>query len=112
MNKGLEMSFKINEEQKEALEKTFNSGGVRHYLLELANDNKLDVVEYKEYQDLQQRIDRIIKTFNEHKKFCESKLQFEKNIHSSIAKHNETYWKYCIKKIDCILSILKGENNE
>ena len=60
--------------------------------------------------NLQQRIDKVIEVLNEYKKSCESKLNFEKGIHSPTARNNETYWKNCIDKLNYILSILQNEN--
>ena len=60
-------------------------------------------------KDLQKAIDKITNVLREYKKNCEDKLNFEKDIHSSTARHNETYWKYCIDKLNYMLSILQGE---
>ena len=54
MNKSIELSFKINNEEMEKFKKILTSGGVRHYLIKITNGEELDVVEYKEYQKLEQ----------------------------------------------------------
>ncbi len=51
-------------------------------------------------------IDEAIEILEEYKKICESKLNFEKSMHSPTANHNATYWKDCIDKLNYILSIL------
>lgn len=54
MNNSMELSFKINNEEMEKFKKILTSGGVRHYLIKITNGEELDVVEYKEYQKLEQ----------------------------------------------------------
>ena len=61
MNKDLELSFKMSEEEKERTKKILlGNGGVRHYLLKIADGTELDVVDYKDYQKLESKIDEAI----------------------------------------------------
>ena len=55
MSEDLELSFKITEEEKERIKKILlGNGGVRHYLLKIADGTELDVVDYKDYQKLEE----------------------------------------------------------
>ena len=74
---------------------------------ELKAMKELAKKEEKEKNTLQQRIYKSIEILEEYKKFCESKLNFEKSMHSPTANHNATYWKDCIDKLNYILSILR-----
>ena len=61
MNKDLEVSFAMTEEEKEKIKKILlGAGGLRHYLLKLTDGTELDVVDYKEYKKLDSKIDEII----------------------------------------------------
>lgn len=54
MKSDFELSFKMTEEEKRKNQKNLlENGGVRHYLLKLTDGTELDVVEYKEYQNLE-----------------------------------------------------------
>lgn len=58
MSEDLELSFKITEEEKERIKKILlGNGGVRHYLLKIADGTELDVVDYKDYQKLEEELD-------------------------------------------------------
>ena len=94
-----ELSLKMSDEEMERIRK----------MLTKDKGLKLDVVEFKEYENLQQRIDKTIEVLNEYKKFCKSKLDFEKDINSPTAHQNMVYWNYCIDKLDYVLLILKDE---
>ena len=58
MSKDLELSFKMSEEEKGRIKKILlGNGGVRHYLLKIADGTELDVVDYKDYQKLEEELD-------------------------------------------------------
>ena len=58
MNKDLEVSFAMTEEEKERIKKILlGAGGLRHYLLKLTDGTELDVVDYKDYQKLEEELD-------------------------------------------------------
>lgn len=54
MKSDMELSFNINDEKMKKIRDILTQGGVRHYLLTIANSEELDVVEYSEYQKLEQ----------------------------------------------------------
>ena len=61
MNKDLEISFTMTEEEKDRIKKILiGNGGLRHYLLKLTDGTELDVVGYKDYQKLESKIDEAI----------------------------------------------------
>lgn len=61
MNKNLEVSFTMTEEEKERIQKILlGAGGVRHYLLKLTDGTELDVVDYNEYKKLESKLDELI----------------------------------------------------
>lgn len=61
MNKDLEVSFTMTEEEKERIQKILlGAGGVRHYLLKLTDGTELDVVDYNEYKKLESKLDELI----------------------------------------------------
>lgn len=75
MNKEeFELSINMNDEEIERIKNILcASKGVRHYLLKIHNDEELDVVEYKEYQKLEQenkelknKIEKVIEILKEH----------------------------------------------
>ena len=56
-----ELNFKMSDEEMEKIKEILTKNkGIKHYLLKLSNSQKLDVVEYKEYEILRQRIDKAI----------------------------------------------------
>lgn len=46
--------FEMTEENKKAIEKILQQKGIKHYVLETKNKEKIDLVEYKNYQELEQ----------------------------------------------------------
>lgn len=59
----------MEDEEMERIKNILSVGGVRHYLLKIYDNEELDVVEYKEYQKLEQenqqlynKMDKAIKT--------------------------------------------------
>ena len=67
MNNSMELSFKINNEEMEKFKKILTSGGVRHYLIKITNGEELDVVEYKEYQKLEQENQKLKEQLGKYK---------------------------------------------
>lgn len=46
--------FEMTEENRKAIEEILKQKGVKHYVLETKDKEKLDLVEYKDYQELEQ----------------------------------------------------------
>lgn len=58
----LELSINISdEEMKKIREMLLKDLGVRHYVLEIDKDNRLDVVEYSEYKKIEQELSKYKK---------------------------------------------------
>ena len=87
-----ELNFKMSDEEMERIREILaKDKGLRHYLLKLSDNQELDVVEYKEYENLQQRVDKAI-----------VKL-------ASISSDDLKDIKIMVKKLKDIRSILQGE---
>lgn len=65
MNGDMEFSFEMSNKEIERIKNILTSGGLRHYLLEIADDEELDVVEYKEYQKLEKENQELEKQLEE-----------------------------------------------
>lgn len=100
MNKELEVSFAITEEEKERIKKILlGAGGLRHYLLRLTDGTELDVVNYDEYKKLEEMISKLKTNF----KFLEDYIENNK-----LVLNNPTILQfYMIQK-----EILTEVNNE
>ena len=102
-------SEKRKVEIKREIMKEFNNfKNKRKEYQETYKDVKEEIKDYKrQLEEKDKIIDKSIEILEEYKKFCESKLNFEKSMHSPTANHNATYWKDCIDKLNYILSILR-----
>lgn len=84
--------FKMTEENKKAIEEILKQKGVKHYVLETKDKEKLDLVEYKDYQELEQELDKY------------------KSLYENEKDHTDTL-KRIIKKVEHIVINGKlGEN--
>lgn len=54
MNEKISIDFKMTDENKKILDELTKPVGIRHFLIETEFGDKFDVVEYPEYQKLQQ----------------------------------------------------------
>lgn len=93
MNKEeFELSINMSDEEIERIKNILcASRGVRHYLLKIHNDEELDVVEYKEYQKLEQQ---------------------NKELHNKIDKAIEYTKNKQVIDLDYLEKILKGDVDE
>ena len=99
-----ELSFKMSDEEIERIKEILTKDkGLKHYLLKLSDNQKLDVVEYKEYEKLQQRIDKAIKYIKQNSKICYS----NKYDDNSLKILGNFMWH-----TDKLLSILQDEEVE
>ncbi len=113
MSKDLELSFKMSEEEKERIKKILlGNGGVRHYLLKIADGTELDVVDYKDYQRLEEELDAHSKGL------CEAvndKNKLQQRIDNSIKYLTSNKWGKDYEISNCrnhLLSILRGNKND
>lgn len=52
--------FKMTEENKKVIEEILKQKGVKHYVLETKDKEKLDLVEYKDYKELEKEKQELI----------------------------------------------------
>lgn len=52
--------FKMTEENKKVIEEILKQKGVKHYVLEKKDKEKLDLVEYKDYKELEKEKQELI----------------------------------------------------
>ena len=85
--------FKITEENKKAIEKILKQKGLKYYVLEdKKTKEKLDLVEYKDYKELEEELDKY------------------KSLYENEKDHTDTL-KRIIKKVEHIVINGKlGEN--
>ena len=118
MNNSMELSFKINNEEMEKFKKILTSGGVRHYLIKITNGEELDVVEYKEYQKLEQENQTLKEQLGKYKielekadsitQSCifdgkkESKISYRKLL--NLVKKNKTQQKEFIEWLENLIN--------
>ena len=96
-----ELNFKMSDEEMEKIKEILTKNkGIKHYLLKLSNSQKLDVVEYKEYEILRQRIDKAIEYI---------KKAYQEDEDNKIPLE-DLYLKNCTYNPSLVaLSILQGE---
>lgn len=118
MNKDLEISFRMSEEEKERIKKILlGSGGLRHYLLKLTDGTELDVVNYEEYKKLEEELNAHIKGLCEAVNYKDKlKEKIKKTIDLLDNYQNNLYSKTTRETLDDdierAIKLLKGENNE
>lgn len=59
-NYDLSLDFKSTPENEKAIKELLNAKGLTHYLLKTKNNEELDLVEYKDYQKLENKIKKAI----------------------------------------------------
>ena len=59
-NYDLSLDFKSTPENEKAIKELLNAKGLTHYLLKTKNNEELDLVEYKDYQKLENKIKEAI----------------------------------------------------
>lgn len=67
--------FEMTEEDKKVIEELLKQKGIKHYVLETKDKEKLDLVEYKEYKNLEKEKQELIDYLKEQIKENEYKLK-------------------------------------
>lgn len=62
--------FKMTEENKKVIEEILKQKGVKHYVLETKDKEKLDLVEYKDYKELEKEKQELIDYLKEEINDC------------------------------------------
>ena len=57
-NGEISFDFELTKENEKALKELLNAKGLVHYMIETKEKEKLDLVEYKDYQQLEQEIQK------------------------------------------------------
>lgn len=110
MNKDLEVSFAMTEEEKERIKKILlGAGGLRHYLLKLTDGTELDVVNYESYKKLEEELDAhskgLCKAVNDKNKLQE---RIDKAIEFVENYKNQFQGDEVEKDMKDLLKILRG----
>ena len=85
----MELSFEMTDEELEKLRKILTDGGVRHYILEISDNEKIDVVEYKEYEKIEKENQELKKQLEEcycNRTDCSSRIKDSKQYDSLVQK--------------------------
>lgn len=103
-NEEVSFDFKMTEENKKALNELLNAKKLKHYLLETKDKEKLDLVEYKDYQDLEEQNQK-------YKEVIDKAINYiEENVYKEENGCGDYWWEIADKKE--LLDILRGEINE
>ena len=85
----MELSFEMNDEELEKLRKILTDGGVRHYILEISDNEKIDVVEYKEYEKIEKENQELKKQLENcycNRTDCSARIKDSKQYDSLVQK--------------------------
>ena len=96
-----ELSFEINKDQCEELREILKQQGIRHFKLEMTDFGEFDVVEYKEYQKLEQKVDRLNNIIDKLEKYCEENSKLD---HGSYDRYGDV--------LDKLKELKNGDNND
>ena len=89
MSEEISLDIALSKEEMDKIKDLlFNAPCVRHYAIELNTGEYLDLVEYKDYEELQQRIDKAIKMVETYTTLNPQRIRQE------------------------LLEVLKGDNND
>lgn len=102
MDKEMKLSFKMTDEELEKIRKILSFGGIRHYILKISENEELDVIEYKEYQKLEQKNQK-------QKEVIEKAINFINNNGEKQYNHHDNYrgkW-YSPDELNTLEDILK-----
>ena len=87
--------FKITEENKKAIEKILKQKGLKYYVLEdRKTKEKLDLVEYKDYKELEEELDKYKSLYENEKDHTDTLKRIIKKIEEYIEENNLFCYKY------------------
>lgn len=121
MNEKISIDFKMTDENKKILDELTKLVGIRHFLIETEFGDKFDVVEYPEYQKLQQENKKLKEQLGKYKielekadsitQSCifdgkkESKISYRKLL--NLVKKNKTQQKEFIEYMNKVIKELE-----
>lgn len=86
MNREISFDFELTKENEKALKELLNAKGLVHYMIETKEKEKLDLVEYKDYQQLEQEIQKYKSLYENEKDHTDTLKRIIKNIEEILEK--------------------------
>ena len=97
-NGEISFDFELTKENEKALKELLNAKGLVHYMIETKEKEKLDLVEYKDYQQLEQEIQKYKSLYQNEKEHTDALKRIIKKIKEELKKHltarDYSYHKY------------------
>ena len=79
----------MTEENKKAIEEILKQKGVKHYVLETKDKDKIDLVEYKDYKELEQELQKYKSLYENEKDHTDTLKRIIKKIEEYIKNIDE-----------------------
>lgn len=111
-NGEISFDFELTKENEKALKELLNAKGLVHYMIETKEKEKLDLVEYKDYQQLEQEIQKYKSLYENEKEHTDTLKRIIKEVKKYLegAYEMATYTNsVCLdeENIEDILDLLK-----
>ena len=91
-NGEISFDFELTKENEKALKELLNAKGLVHYMIETKEKEKLDLVEYKDYQQLEQEIQKYKSLYQNEKDKNDTLNRIIKNIEEYIENTDCVTW--------------------
>ena len=88
----ISFDFELTKENEKALKELLNAKGLVHYMIETKEKEKLDLVEYKDYQQLEQEIQKYKSLYQNEKDKNDTLNRIIKNIEEYIENTDCVTW--------------------
>ena len=86
-NGEISFDFELTKENEKALKELLNAKGLVHYMIETKEKEKLDLVEYKDYQQLEQEIQKYKSLYQNEKDHTDTLKRIIKKVKETLEKH-------------------------
>lgn len=113
-NGEISFDFELTKEIEKALKELLNAKGLVHYMIETKEKEKLDLVEYKDYQQLEQEIQKYKSLYENEKEHTDTLKRIIKGVKEEIEKHlnaksygNHKYELFSREYLEELLDLLK-----
>ena len=83
-NGEISFDFELTKENEKALKELLNAKGLVHYMIETKEKEKLDLVEYKDYQQLEQEIQKYKSLYQNEKEHTDTLKRIIKKIEENL----------------------------
>ena len=87
-NGEISFDFELTKENEKALKELLNAKGLVHYMIETKEKEKLDLVEYKDYQQLEQEIQKYKSLYENEKEHTDTLKRIIKKIEKYMEEHS------------------------